>query len=440
MKYDAVVIGFGQGASSLVRQLAEKDWKIALIEKNERSSYGGSCINIGCIPTKMLEHDARHNKDYIQSVRRRNKVVEEKSQAEKGSIEDNEQIDLYTGTGSFIDDHHVKVETEESTYELEADYIFIDTGSEPIIPPIDGLDNTENIYTSTTLQVQEELPEKLGIIGSGNIGLEFASIYRAFGSEVTLIESSEDILEAEEPEVVEEVKDSLTEKEIELYIGSSVQKVANQKDGVLATLSDGTELFFDALLIATGRKPQIDSLNLENTSIELTENKGIQTDNHLQTTTENIFAIGDVRGEAQFTYITIKDAEIVYNYLFEDGNRFLQDRTNIPYSIFMNPSFARVGLTEKEAEDKGYQVITNTAAVSAMPRAAVIDDNRGLYKAVINKRTNKILGVTLFGDQAHELVNFVKLAMDNELLYTVFKNQMMTHPVMSEIFNTLFDI
>lgn len=440
MKYDAVVIGFGQGASSLVRQLAEKDWKIALIEKNERSSYGGSCINIGCIPTKMLEHDARHNKDYIQSVRRRNKVVEEKSQAEKESIEDNEQIDLYTGTGSFIDDYLINVETEESTYELEADYIFIDTGSEPIIPPIDGLDNTENIYTSTTLQVQEELPEKLGIIGSGNIGLEFASIYRAFGSEVTLIESSEDILEAEEPEVVEEVKDSLTEKEIELYIGSSVQKVANQKDGVLATLSDGTELFFDALLIATGRKPQIDSLNLENTSIELTENKGIQTDNHLQTTTENIFAIGDVRGEAQFTYITNKDAEIVYNYLLEDGSRFLQDRKNVPYSIFMDPSFARVGLTEKEAEDKGYQVITNTAAVSSMPRAAVIDDNRGLYKAVINKRTNKILGVTLFGDQAHELVNFVKLAMDNELLYTVFKNQMMTHPVMSEIFNTLFDI
>jgi pyruvate/2-oxoglutarate dehydrogenase complex dihydrolipoamide dehydrogenase (E3) component len=440
MKYDAIAIGFGQGASSLVNQLANEGWKIALIEKNEESSYGGSCINIGCIPTKILEYDSKHGKNYIDAVKRRQEVVERNSQAEKESMEDNEQVDLYTGIGSFIDDYRVKVETADESYELEADHIIIDTGSEPIIPPIEGLDEVENVYTSTSLQKQEELPENLGIIGGGNIGLEYASIYQGFGSNVTLIESNDTILAGEEPEVAAEVEQVLKDKGINVQVGVDVNKVENNEDGLLLTMSDNSEISVDALLIATGRKPHIKSLNLENTGIELTEKEGIQTDNHLQTTVENVFALGDARGEEQFTYITTKDAEIVYNYLFEDGDRFLQDRKNVPYAIFMDPPFARVGLTEEEAEEKGYTVVTNTAPVSGTTRSDVIDDKRGLYKAVVNKRTNQILGVTLFGDQAHELVNFVKLAMDNELLYTVLKNQMFTHPVMSEIFNTLFDI
>lgn len=440
MKYDAIAIGFGQGASSLVNQLADEGWKIALIEKNEDSSYGGSCINIGCIPTKILEYDSKHGKKYIDAVNRRNEVVDRNSQSEKESMENNEQVDLYTGTGSFIDNHQVKVETADETYELEADYIIIDTGSELVFPPIEGLDTAENVYTSTTLQVQEELPGKLGIIGAGNIGLEYASIYRGFGSDVTLIESNESILEGEEPEVVAEIKKVLEEKKIDIHTGAAVKKVENQDGGVVVTLDNDSELYFDALLIATGRKPHIESLNLDNTAIELTEEEAIQTDNHLQTTVENVFALGDVRGEEQFTYITTKDAEIVYNYLFQDGAQLLHDRKNVPSAIFMDPPFAKVGLTEQEAEEKGYKVVTNTTPVSATTRSDVIDDKRGLYKAVINDRTNQILGVTLFGDQAHELVNFVKLAMDNELLYTVLKNQMITHPVMSEIFNTLFDI
>lgn len=439
MKYDAIVIGFGQGAGSLVQKLTDKGWKIALIEKNEESSYGGSCVNIGCIPTKILEHDSRQGKKYVDAIKRRNIVVERNSQAEKESMENNEQVDLYTGTGSFIDNYRVKVETTEDQFELEADYIIIDTGSEVVIPPIDGLDQAENVYTSTTLQVQEELPESLGIIGAGNIGLEYASIYRGFGSKVTLIDSNDSILEGEEPEVAAAVKEVLEDKEIIYRSGMNVNKVANKNNKVIVTTEDDTELSFDALLFATGRKPHIESLDLENTGIELTENRGIKTDNHLQTTVENVFALGDVRGEEQFTYITNKDADIVYNYLFEDGNNFLHDRKNVPYAIFMDPPFARVGLTEKEAEEKGYKVTTNTTPVSATTRSDVIDDKRGLYKAVIDDRTNQILGVTLYGDQAHELVNFVKLAMDNELRYMVFKNQMITHPVMSEIFNTLFD-
>lgn len=440
MKYDAIMIGFGQGAASLTEYLTEKDWKVALIEKDEKSSYGGSCINIGCIPTKILEYDSKRGKDYAEAVERRNKVVEQNSQAEKEKMEENEQVDLYTGTGSFLDNYRVQVETEDGTYELEADHITIDTGSEPVSPPIDGLEETDNIYTSTTLQVEKELPEKLGIIGGGNIGLEYASIYQNFGSEVTVIDTAETFLEGEEPEVAEKVKKALEDLGIEFHNGTNVEKVANHEGGVLATADDGKDFHFDALLIATGRKPHIDSLNLENTDIELTEKDGVKTNQHLETSVEGVFALGDVRGEEQFTYITNKDAEIVYNYLYEDGGHLLADRENVPYSIFIDPPFARVGMTEQQAKDKGYQVITNTAPVDSTPRADVIDDKRGLYKAVIDKKTNRILGVTLFGDQAHELVNFVKLAMDNDLPYTVLKNQMYTHPVMMEIFNRLFNI
>lgn len=441
MKYDAILIGFGQGAASLVDFLTGKDWKVALIEKNEASSYGGSCINIGCIPTKILEHDSKLGKDYTQAIERRNNVVKKNRTAEKEAMEQNKLVDLYTGTGSFIDNYRVKVETEDDTYELEAEHIIIDTGSEPVFPSIDGLEETENIYTSTTLQVQKDLPETLGIIGGGNIGLEFASIYQNFGSQVTVIDSAETFLEGEEPEVAKEVKKVLADKGINIHNGLDVEKVVNgEENSVLVTTKNGDEFSFDALLVAVGRKPQTDSLNLNNTDIKQTKTGGIQTDQHLQTTVEGVFAVGDVRGEEQFTYITNKDAEIVYNFLCEDGSRLVADRKNVPSSIFIDPPFSKVGLTEQEANKKGYQVITNTTPVSSTTRSDIIDDKRGLYKVVINRKDNQILGVTLFGDQSHELVNYVKLAMDNELPYTVLKNQMINHPVMTEIFNTLFDL
>lgn len=437
MNYDAIVIGFGQGANSLVQSLAAEDWKVALIEKSE-DNYGGSCINIGCIPTKILEHDARNKTDYIQAVERRNEVTADKRQAEKESMENNKNVDLYTGPASFEDNHRVKVETENETFELTSDRIMISTGSEPIMPPIEGLDDIDNVYTSTTLQVQKELPKSLGIIGGGNIGLEFASIYSTFGSEVTIVDTEDTFMAGKEPEVADEVKRVLEEKGITIHNGTSIEKVENKDGKILAITDNNQEFTFDTLLVATGRKPHTSSLNLENTAIELNEKEGIKVNNHLQTSVEGIYAFGDVKGEEQFTYITLEDAKIVISNLLKNGEKTLDQRKNVPSSIFMDPSFAQVGLTEKQAKDEGYNVLTNTTAVADTVRSAVIDDERGLYKAVVDKDTEKILGVTLFGDQAHELVNYAKLAMDANLSYTVLRDRMITHPVMTEIFNTLF--
>ncbi len=179
---------------------------------------------------------------------------------------------------------------------------------------------------------------------------------------------------------------------------------------------------------------------MENTEIVVDEKGGIEVNDYLETADEHVFALGDVKGGYQFTYITINDAKLIADYVLGKGNRKRSERLHVPYSIFIEPSFARVGLTEAEAKEQGYQVITNTAPVSGTTRSDVINDTRGLYKAVVNKETDEILGVTLFGDQAHELVNQVKMAMDNHIPYTYLRDQVVTHPVMSEIFSTLFDM
>ena len=438
MNYDAIVIGFGQGANLLVNSLAAQDWNVALVEKNE-NNYGGSCINIGCIPTKLLEYDSRVGADYKEAVERRNSVVEDKRQGQKDSMVNNNYVDLYTGTASFVDNYKVKVETGVKTVELTSDRIMVSTGSGPIFPPVEGLESIENVYTSTTLQLEKELPKSLGIIGGGNIGLEFGSIYATYGSEVTIVDN-DTFMNGEESEISDEVKRVLEGKGIELHNGISIEKVKNNGEKVVAITNNNQEFTFDALLVATGRRPHISSLNLDNTDITLNENNGIKVNNHLQTNVDGVYAFGDVKGENQFTYITLKDAEIIVSDVLEDGEKTLDKRQNVPYSIFMDPSFARVGLTEKQAQEQGYNIATNTVAVSSMVRAAVTGDDRGLWKSVVDKDSNKILGVSLFGDQSHELINFIKMAMDNNLPYTVFRDQMMTHPVMAENLNTLFAV
>ena len=438
-KYDAIIIGFGQGARTLATKLTANEWKVALIEKNEMM-YGGSCVNIGCIPTKILEHDAREEKGYAEALKRKNDVTKRNRNTEFTSMQNNEWVDLYTGMGSFKSNHVITVDLGKKLEELEAEYIFIDTGSDSYYPPIEGLTDTKNVYNSTELQSLPKIPKTLGIIGAGNIGLEFASIYAMFGSKVTLFETGDQFMPKEEPEVAQTVQKVLEDKKITIQLNARINKVSNEKELVKLETEDHKEFLFDAVLVATGRKPNTKNLNLESTGIVVDETGGVEVNDFLETAVEHVFALGDVRGGYQFTYITINDAKLIADYVLGKRNRRRSECQHVPYSIFIEPAFARVGLTESEAKEQGYQVITNTALVSGTTRSDVINDTRGLYKAVVTKETNEILGVTLFGDQAHELVNQVKMAMDNQIPYTYLRDQVITHPVMSEIFNTLFDL
>jgi pyruvate/2-oxoglutarate dehydrogenase complex dihydrolipoamide dehydrogenase (E3) component len=300
--------------------------------------------------------------------------------------------------------------------------------------------DSDKVYTSTSLIERKELPEKLAIVGGGYIGLEYASMYRNFGSEVSVITPEEKLLSGEDAEIAEVVEKELKEKGIRFIYGEKAEKLKEHNDKITLMLSNGEQVNANAVLLATGRKPNVDNLGLENTSIELTEKDAVKVNNNLETTVDHVWAVGDVRGGMQFTYISLDDYRIVMNQLFGDKEYSLATREHVPYSMFIDPPFSRVGLTAKEAKEKGYDIAEGKLPVASHPRAHVINDLRGLFKAVVDKKTNKILGASLFGPESPELINLVKLAMDMGVPYTYLRDQMYNHPVMSESFNALFSV
>ncbi|WP_249872176.1 FAD-containing oxidoreductase [Oceanobacillus saliphilus] len=438
--YDAIIIGFGKAGKTLAGDLANRDWKVALIEKDP-SMYGGTCINIACIPTKVLVHDGLNGIPYGDAIERKDKVVEKLRTKNYNSLADHEHVTIYESEATFKSDIEVEIEVNGKKVLLTAEHIFINTGATSNIPPMEGDLNSSKVYTSTTLIERKELPEQLAIVGGGYIGLEYASMYHRFGSKVTVITPDEELMPNEDREIAAEVQKELDKKGIRFYFNSRAEKITDEaNEKVTLTLSNGETVRADAVLLATGRKPNVENLGLENTGIELTEEGAIKVNEHLETTVNHVWALGDVKGGMQFTYISLDDYRIVMDYLFGDKNRSLATRENVPYSMFIDPPLSRVGLTAKEADEEGYEIMEGKLPVASHPRAHVIDDLRGLFKVVIDKKTEKILGASLFGPESPELINLVKLAMDLDAPYTMLRDQIYNHPVMSESFNSLFAV
>ena len=440
LTYDAIIIGFGKAGKTLAGELATRDWKVALIEKDPKM-YGGTCINIACIPTKALVHNGLKGIPYLDSVERKDRVVEKLRANNYKKLADNNQVTIYESVAKFRSNKEVEIEVEGKTEVLTAEHIFINTGATNNIPPMKGDLTSDKVYTSTTLIERKELPRQLAIIGGGYIGLEYASMYQNFGSEVTVITPDDELLPNEDPEIAAEVQKILEGNGIRFLFGAKAEEIEETSDDeVTLTLSNGEKITSEVVLLATGRKPNIENLGLDKTSIKLTEDGAIKVNDHLETAVDNVWALGDVRGGMQFTYISLDDYRIVVNQLFGDKKYTLETRENVPYSVFIDPPLSRVGMTAKEAEEKGYEIGEGKLLVAKHPRAHVIDDLRGLFKAVVDKKTGKILGVSLFGPESPELINLVKLAMDLNAPYTYLRDQMYNHPVMSESFNTLFVI
>lgn len=438
--YDAIIIGFGKAGKTLALDLANRNWKVAVIEKDKKM-YGGTCINIACIPTKTLIHDGLQGVAYADAIARKDEVVGKLRSKNYKNLADHAYIDVFNSLATFRSNKEIEIEVDGNVEVLTAKHIFINTGATSITPPLKGDLDSDKIYTSTTLIEQKELPKQLVIIGAGYIGLEFASMYHQFGSEVTVISPDEAIMPEEDEEIVKEVQQTMEDKGIQFIFGVRAERV--KEDGakrITITLSNEKTIEADAILMATGRKPNTEGLGLENTSIELEENGGIKVNKHLETTVRNIWAMGDVRGGMQFTYISLDDYRIIKSSLFEDGKYTLEDRRHVPYSMFVNPVFSKVGLTAKAAKELGYEILEGKMPVSGHPRAHVINDLRGLFKVVVDKKTNQILGATLFGPSSEELINLIKLAMDVKVPYMFLRDQIYNHPVMSEAFNSLFAI
>lgn len=435
-QYQAIIIGFGKAGKTLAATLAKADWKVAIIEQSN-TMYGGTCINIGCIPTKTLVHDAEMQHDFAAAMQRKTDVVRFLRDKNFHNLAGLDNVDVIEGRAEFVDNHTVRVIQATGTRELRGEKIFINTGAQSTMPDIKGLSSTPGVFDSTGLLNLAQRPQRLGILGGGYIGVEFASMFANFGSKVTIFEAAPLFLPREDRDVADAIARILRDKGVELILNANVHSVSSQDGAVQIQMPEETHSV-DALLIASGRKPATEALQLKNAGVDVNERGGIIVNRYLRTSADNIWAMGDVTGGLQFTYISLDDFRIVRDSLLGDGLRNTGDRQNVPYSVFMTPPLSRVGMSEEQARASGAEVQVVTLPVTAIPRARVMDDTRGMLKAVVDVNTQRILGVSLLCVDSHEIINIVKTVMDAGLPYTVLRDQIFTHPSMSESLNDLF--
>ena len=450
-KYENIIIGFGKGGKTLAGTLAAAGQKTAIIERSS-TMYGGTCINVACIPTKSLEHSSRlsaaQGGTFAERAERYRAAVEEKRQLTSMLRKKNYDkavsagVTVLDGEASFTGKNTVSVQHADGSSEIVSGArFFINTGSVPFVPPIPGLKESRFVYTSETMMERDSLPENLVIIGGGYIGLEFASYYTNFGSKVTIIQDGEAFIPREDAEVAAAVLENMTARGMRIIRSAKTTRIhdeANYASITVETKNGIEELKADAILAATGRKPDLTSLNPDKAGIELTERGAIKTDEHLKTTADNIWAMGDVAGGLQFTYISLDDSRVVKSQLLGNGNRTTKNRGTVPYSVFIDPPLSRAGLTEVEAREKGYDIQIAKLSASAIPKAQVLKRPAGILKAVIDAKTGEILGAHLFCADSHEIINILKLAMDTHIPYTALRDSIFTHPTMSESLNDLF--
>ena len=452
--FDVIIIGFGKGGKTLAAEFAKRGQKVAIIERSDKM-YGGTCINIGCIPTKTLVHQAKmasalkdatfeeRSEFYRNAVSVKESVTSALRNKNYHNLADNPNVTVYTGIGSFVSADVVAVRTATEEIRLTSKQIIINTGAETVIPPIEGVAGNPFVYTSTSIMELADLPRRLVIIGGGYIGLEFASMYASFGSQVTVLESYPELIAREDRDIAASVKETLEKKGIVFRMNAKVQSVNRVEDKAIVTFADSqtSEVFVleaDAVLLATGRRPNTKDLNLEVAGVEVDVRGAIIVDEYLKTTNPNIRAVGDVKGGLQFTYISLDDYRIVREDLFGDKERRTGDRNPVSYSVFIDPPLSRVGLNEEEARRQNRDIIVKKLPVMAIPRAKTLGETDGLLKAIIDKNTGKILGCVLFAPDSGEVINTVAVAMKTGQDYTFLRDFIFTHPSMSEALNDLF--
>ena len=452
--FDAIIIGFGKGGKLLAADLANRGQQVAIIERSA-AMYGGSCINIACIPTKALIHQAQMIKElnlasfeekaaaYRKAIIKKNEITTALRKLNFDRLNDHPNITVYTGVASFRSSRKIEVTTETDRLEIEGKRIFIDTGALPVIPPISGIRESRRVYTSTSLLELDLLPETLVIIGGGYIGLEFTSMFAVFGSKVIVLENTTEFLSREDRTIAEAVRKVMENQGIEFHFSIEMQSIQDTDEETVVTYRDTTDktehsLFANAVLVATGRQPNTESLDPGVAGIHLNEHGAIIVNEYLQTTASDIWALGDVSGGKQFTYISQDDYRIIRDQLFGKGSRTIVDREPVVYTVFIDPPLSRIGLTEQEAIAKGYEVMTKTIPVEAIPRARVSGNTNGVLKSVVNAKNGKILGCTLFCIDSGEVINNVALVMKAGLDYSSLRDQIYTHPSMSEALNDLF--
>lgn len=454
--YDLIVIGWGKAGKTIAAKMGAKGKKVAIVEKDEKM-FGGTCINVGCLPTKSLAHSAKilsqienyglerdyeyNNIFFKNSIEKKNELVRKLNLKNFGILEKNPNVDIYLGTASFISENEIEVSGERGEGILSSDKILINTGSISRTLNIAGINDSDNIIFSDAALELEKLPEKFLIIGAGYIGLEFASYFANFGSKVSIFQFDNNFLPREDKEDADMIKDVLSKKDITISLNTNVKKFTDINGTKVEVLyeKDGVEAkeIFDKILIAVGRKPNIDDLNLKNANVEINDRGEIVVDEYLKTTNPKIWAAGDVKGGAQFTYISLDDSRIILPQLLEEkSQRTINNRVVLATSTFIDPPFARVGLNEKEAEAKNIKFTKKYLLTSAIPKAHVLNETDGFSKILINEN-DEIIGATLFHYEAHEMINLISLAIQAKIKYQLLRDFIYTHPTFTESLNDI---
>ena len=448
-QFDYLIIGTGQATGTLLGKLIPTGKKIAVIEGHK---VGGSCVNYGCTPTKTLVASARafqmanSGADYgftaeptldFSKVRQRmNAVRNESNKGLSQWLEESENVELIRGWGQFAGPRQVRVGNRQ----LAADYIIINVGAKHTAPPIKGLDQTPYLDSEGILDLSE-LPQKLLIVGGGYIGLEFAQVFRRFGSAVTVIQRGAQLMPQEDEDIAASIQEKLEEEGVEVLLNTESQAVSASAEGeIITTLSrqgEKLERRGSHLLIATGRKPATQRLNLAQAGIE-TDGKGfIKTDDFGQTNVERVFALGDVNGKGAFTHTSVNDAQVLLDHIF-GGSRRISQRIPV-YALFSDPPLGRVGLSEKEALAQGYQVLKATMPMAKISRAKEMGETHGLAKLLVDAKTDLILGAAIHGPGGDEIINMFAAIMHSGITCKKYREVVLVHPTVSELMPFMLD-
>ncbi len=454
-KYDAIIIGSGQSGSPLSTLLAQKGKKVALIE---REHVAGTCINEGCTPTKtmifsgIVANLTRRAADYgvttsqpeidmVKVRQRKRDIVDSFREGSLKRIENADGLDLLMGEASFVDAHTVNVAMNNgSQQQVRADLIFINTGCRPGDPPFPGGDQIRT-YNSTTIMDLDRVPKHLIIFGGSYIAVEFAQLFRRFGSEVTIIERGEHLLKKEDEDVSQGVEEIFQQDGINLRFQTTIQGARGSADGgielTVQTPQGEQKLTGTHLLVAAGRIPNTDRLNTEVANLKINERGYLQVNDRLETNVPGIYGLGDVTGSPQFTHISYDHFRIIRTNLLEDGQASTNGRM-LPYTVFIDPQLGRIGLSEKEARAQGQKYKVAKMPMNYVARALEVDQSRGFMKVLVDPESGQLVGAAVLGLEGGEIMAMFEIAMLGKLHYSVLENAIFAHPTLAESLNNLF--
>ena len=447
--YDAIVIGTGQAGPSLAAELSAAGMRTAVIE---RHLFGGTCVNVGCIPTKALVASARAahvarraaefgvviggevGVDMARVKARKDAIVRRSATGVERWMKSLANCTVYQGHGRFDGDHRVRVGDEV----LEAERIFINVGARAFVPPFPGVAEVDYLTNSTIMEL-DTVPEHLVIVGGGYIGLEFAQMFRRFGSEVTLIDRGDRLIRRESEDVSAAVADILRGEGVRLRLGAECMAFERRGSAVAATLEcrdDEPEVTGSHLLLAVGRRPNTDDLGLDTTGIEVNARGLIEVDDALQTAVPGVWALGECNGRGAFTHTAYHDYEIVAANLLHGDPRRVSDRIDC-YALYIDPPLARVGMTEPQVRASGRKALVATRPMSRVGRAVEKGETQGFMKVLVDAETERILGAAILGVGGDEVIHSILDVMYADAPYTVIRRAVHIHPTVAELIPTM---